>query len=166
MMRQLERWMEGLAAAALGVLMLIVLVDVIGRDVFNQPLAAGTELTELGMAFMAFVAFPLLALRQRDITVDLFDFVGGGGGTKRFQVVLAGLVGTAVYALVAWQMTTFARRATVSGEATSQMGLPLAWVWWFMCALAVLAATASLAVAVAACTRHPIKPAEQSEVAQ
>lgn len=166
MMRWIERGMEALAAAALIALMGIVLVDVIGRGAFNRPLAAGTELTELGMAVLAFVAFPLLALRQRDITVDLFDFIGGGAGAKRFQVVLAGTVGCTVYALLAWQMTTFAHRAAASGEATSQLNLPLSWVWWFMCLLAVLAAAASLAVAVAACTRHPIRPAEPSEAAQ
>jgi TRAP-type C4-dicarboxylate transport system permease small subunit len=167
MMNRLERLMEGLAAAALLGLMLIVLVDVIGRDVFNRPLAAGTELTELGMAFLAFVAFPLLALRQRDITVDLYDFIGGGGGgSKRYQVVLAGLVGTAVYGLLAWQMITFARRAAASGEATAQMGLPLGWVWWAMCILGALAAAASLAVTVAACTSHPIAPAAQEGTGQ
>jgi len=165
MIRRLEHLMEGLAAAALVALMVVVLVDVVGRDAFNRPLAAGTELTELGMALLAFVAFPLLALRQRDITVDLYDFIGGGnGGTKKFQVVLAGLVGAIVYALLAWQMVTFARRAVQSGEATSQMGLPLAWVWWAMCVLAVMAAAASLAVAVAIFTRHPIEPAVQEGV--
>ena len=165
MIRRLERLLEGLAAAALVALMGIVLVDVVGRDAFNRPLAAGTELTEIGMALMAFLAFPLLALRQRDITVDLYDFIGGGGGgTKKFQVVLAGLVGAVVHALLAWQMVTFARRALQSGEATAQMGLPLSWVWWAMCGLAVMAAFATLAVAVAIFTRHPIEPAVQEGV--
>lgn len=166
MIPRLERWMECLAAAALVALMLIVLVDVIGRDAFNRPLAAGTELTELAMALLSFVAFPLLALRQRDITVDLFDFIGGGSGTKKFQVALAGFVGAVVYALLSWQMMNFAHRATVSGEATSQIGLPLTYVWWLMCILAAMAAVASLAVALAAFTRNPIRPAQQNEVSQ
>ena len=164
MIKKLERWVEVAAATGLVGLMVIVLIDVIGRDVLNKPLAAGTELTEIVMAFMAFVAFPLLAYRQRDITVDLFDFFTSGPFIKKVQVVLAGLVGSAVYALVAYQMVTFASRAAQSGQATPQMGIPLAVIWWFMCVLSAMAAVASLIVALAGLTDKPIKPSTQSEV--
>ncbi|MBT2301907.1 TRAP transporter small permease [Variovorax paradoxus] len=163
MLNRLERWMARAAAAALVILMLIVLVDVIGRDIFNRPLAAGTELTELSMASMVFLAFPLLAFRQRDITVDLFDFLVGGETLRKLQVVLAGLVGTAVYGLLSRQMIIFAQRAALSGEATSQLGFPLTYAWWAMCALSALAALASLVVALAAFTRRPIEPGAPSE---
>lgn len=165
-MRKFERWVEIAAATALVCLMIIVLVDVIGRDVLNRPLAAGTELTEVAMAFMAFVAFPLLAFRQRDITVDLFETIGSGAVIRKLQILLAGLIGCLVYGLVSVQMVTFAKRASVSGEATPQMGLPLAAIWWFMCVLAALASIASLVVALAALTKHPIDPAKHDEIVQ
>lgn len=163
MLRALERWMARTAAAALVILMIIVLVDVIGRDVFNRPLAAGTELTELAMATMVFLSFPLLAFRQRDITVDLFDFLVGGVTLRKLQVVLAGIVGATVYGLLSRQMVIFAQRAALSGESTPQMGFPLTYAWWAMCVLAALAAVASLVVALAAFTRHPVAPGAHSE---
>lgn len=106
MLSSLERWMTR-AAAALVLLMLIVLVDVIGREV-SRPLGAGTELTELAMATTVFLAFPLLAFRQRDFTADLFDFLVGGETLRKLQVVLAGIVGAAVYGLLSRQMMIFA----------------------------------------------------------
>ena len=78
-MKHLEKLVERIAAFALLLMMVVVLIDVIGRGLFNAPLASGTELTEILMAVMAFLAFPLLAYRQRDITVDLLDMLGGKG---------------------------------------------------------------------------------------
>lgn len=159
MIDKLERWMGRGAAAALVLLMLIVLIDVIGRDVFNKPLAAGVELTELAMAAMAFLSFPLLAWRQRDITIDLFDFLAGSPALRKLQVALAGVVGAIVFALLARQLVVFAQRAAESGESTAQLHIPLAYAWSVMCVLAAVTALASLVVAIAVFTRHPI-PAE------
>jgi len=145
-MRHLERLLAALAGTALIGLMLVVLVDVVGRNLFNRPLAAGTELTELMLAAMSFLAFPLLAWRRRDITVDLFDFLAGAT-LRRLQWVLSGGVGALVYALLARQALVFAGRAAGSGEATAQLQFPLAWAWWGMAALAAVASLACLGVA-------------------
>jgi len=148
-MRHMERLLSALAGTALIGLMLVVLVDVIGRNVFNRPLAAGTELTELLLAAMSFLAFPLLAWRQRDITVDLFDFLAGER-LRRLQWMLAGLVGAAVYGLLGRQALVFAGRAAGSGESTAQLHFPLAWAWWGMAGLSALAALACLGIALSA----------------
>jgi len=158
MLSFVERWMARLAAAALVLLMVIVLIDVIGRDFFGRPLAAGTELTELVMAAMAFLALPLLAWRQRDITVDLFDFLSGTNTLQKVQVALAGIVGAIVYALLSWQMWVFAQRAMTNGEATAQLQFPLTYAWRAMSMLAAVAALASVIVAIAVFTRRPVRP--------
>ncbi len=162
-MRHLERLLAALAGAALVGLMIIVLIDVIGRNLLNRPLAAGTELTELLMAAMSFLAFPLLAWRQKDITVDLFDFLAGPS-LRRVQWALAGLVGTIVYALLARQCWIFAGRAAASGESTAQLQFPLSAAWWCMGALAVVAALASAGVLLSAFMKKPLAPlADQPE---
>ncbi len=148
-MRHFERLLAALAGTALVGLMLVVLFDVIGRNLFNRPLAAGTELTELLLAAMSFLAFPLLAWRRRDITVDLFDFLAGAT-LRRLQWVLSGAVGAMVYGLLARQALVFAGRAAASGEATAQLQFPLAWAWWTMAGLAAVAALACLGIAVSA----------------
>jgi len=159
MIARMERWMGAAAATALVLLMLVVLVDVIGRNFFNSPLASGTELTELLLASLAFLSFPLLAYRQRDITVDLLDLMAGER-LRRYQVALAGLVGATVFGLLAWQLVVFARRAARSGEATAQLKVPLQYAWWSMSVLAAVTSLAALVVAVSAFTRHPVTPSQ------
>ena len=50
--RRIERLLGGASALALVCLVAIVLVDVLGRNLLNSPLASGTELTEILMAVM------------------------------------------------------------------------------------------------------------------
>lgn len=163
MIRHVERGLAVGAAAALTLLMVVVLIDVIGRDVFNRPLASGTELTELLMGTMAFLSFPLLTYRQRDITVDLVDMLAGARWEKA-QVALAGTVGAIVFGLLAFQLVTSANRAATSGEATDQLHVALSWAWWFMCVMAAATAMAGLTVAISVFTRHPVESIKPSEV--
>lgn len=157
-LRLVERWMAGMAGGALVLVMIVALLDVIGRNVLNKPLAAGTELTELLMAAMSFLAFPLLALRQRDITIDLFDFLAGSPLLNKLQTALAGVVGTLVYALLCYEAKVFAVRAGASGNVTAALQFPMSAAWWTIMVLAGLAALASLLVALFAFARHPIRP--------
>lgn len=158
-MNHIEHMVERIAALALTLMMLVVLVDVIGRGLFNAPLASGTELTEMLMAVMAFLAFPLLAYRQRDITVDLLDKLGGEE-FRKYQLVLAGGIGAALFGLTAFQLTVFARRAAINGEISAELQLPLGYLWWFMSAMAALTALAWLIVAVRAFGANPVAAAE------
>ena len=155
-MKHLEKLVERIAAFALLLMMLVVLIDVIGRGLFNSPLSSGTELTEILMAVMAFLAFPLLAYRRRDITVDLLDMLGGKG-LKKLQVGLAGLCGAVVFGLTAWQLTVFAKRALTNGEISAELHFPLTYLWWFMSAMAALTALAALVVAVRAFSENPVR---------
>jgi len=61
------------AALLLFILMLITVVDVIGRYVFNQPLAGSSELTEIVLSMIIFAAFPLLCRNNDHIAVDLLE---------------------------------------------------------------------------------------------
>jgi len=61
------------AALLLFILMGVTVVDVIGRYVFNQPLAGSSELTEIILGLMIFAAFPLLCRNNEHIAVDLLE---------------------------------------------------------------------------------------------
>ena len=163
MIKRVEGWMAIGAATVLVLLMLVVLVDVLGRNLFNSPLASGTELTEMLMAVLAFLSFPLLAYRQRDITVDLVDMLAGDR-LKKLQIALAGTVGAIVFGLLSWQLVVFAGRAAQSGEATPQLHVPLAYAWWFMSVMSAVTALAALVVAVFVFTRHPVEAVRPSEI--
>ncbi len=147
MIKRLERILQAAGAGALVLMMVVVVVDVAGRNLFNRPLASGTEVTEMLMAALAFLVFPLLALREKEITVDLID-AATGPGVRRLQSAVAGLAACAVFGLMAFQLGVFAQRAQQYGETTAELQLPMAWVWWFMCAMAVVTSLCALAVAI------------------
>jgi TRAP-type C4-dicarboxylate transport system permease small subunit len=158
-MNHIEKLVGRVAAFALLLMMVVVLIDVIGRGLFNAPLASGTELTEMLMAVMAFLAFPLLAYRQRDITVDLLDMLGGTA-FKKYQIGLASLCGAVVFGLTASQLAVFAKRAISNGEISSELHFPLTYLWWFMSVMAALTAIAALVVAIRAFGTNPVPAAE------
>lgn len=90
--------------------------------------------------------FPLLALRQKEITVDLIDAVTGPR-VRRLQAVAVGLASALVFGLLSFQLGVFAQRALQNGETTAELQLPLTYLWWFMCAMAAATAMGALYVA-------------------
>lgn len=147
LLKHFEKLFSGVAALALLCMMFVVLIDVIGRSVFNAPLASGTELTEILMVILAFTALPLLTFRQRDITVDLLDLLQSPT-LRRIQTALAGICGFAVFGLTARQLAVFAQRAISNGETTAELQFPMSYLWWFMSLMATLTALAALVVAM------------------
>jgi len=150
MVRMLERLLGGAAAAVLFLLMVTVLVDVVGRDLFNAPLRGGTELVEVMLAATTFLAYPLLAYQRRHIAVDLFD-IFAGGKLRFVGEWLSGLAGALVFGGLGWRLHVLATRSAEYGEGTVELSIPLAAILWMMSGLAWLSAVVFLAVPV---SRH------------
>lgn len=137
--------MEGAAAMLLLALMLVVLVDVVMRNLINQPLPWGTELLEVMLGFMVFLLYPVLALGGGHITVDLIPV---RASLHRLQGVLAACAGTLLFALIAWCLGRQALRAAGYGEGTPLLHIPYSAVLGGMAVLAGLASLAFIVVAV------------------
>ncbi len=127
--------LETVGAAALFVLMVVVFVDVVGRNMFNRPLPWGTELLEVVLAVLIFALYPVLALRSAHITVDLVPIPPG---LRLPQRVLAGLVGAVLFGVIAFCTARQAIRSAGYGDASALLQIPTAWVLWGMCALSVV----------------------------
>lgn len=130
----LQRALEVAGAAALLVLMLVVFVDVLGRNLLNKPLPWGTELLEVVLGVMIFALYPLLALRATHITVDL---VPVPAPLRRPQRLLSALVGAVLFAVIAYCTGRQAIRSATYGDASAILQIPTSWVLWGMCALSV-----------------------------
>jgi TRAP-type C4-dicarboxylate transport system permease small subunit len=149
-----QRVLEIVGAISLAVLMAVVFVDVVGRNLFNSPLPWGTELLEIVLALMIFALYPLLALRSTHVTVDLIrvpDWLKPG------QCLLSGLVGTALFVVIAFCTGRQALRSAAYGDASPLLQVPTAWVLWGMCAMSACAAAAFL-VMMAGCQRKASAP--------
>jgi len=132
----LDAWLQGLAAVLLLALMLLVLVDVVLRNVANQPLAWSTEVLEVMLGAMIFLLYPVLARNGGHVTVDLIPLPVA---VRRVQRILSALAGVVLFALVAWCLGRQALRAADYGDSTTLLHWPYAWILGGMAALSLLA---------------------------
>src|SRR5688500_15714613 len=93
---RMERTLTVVGTASLFVLMAIVFIDVVARNLFDSPLPWGTEVLEVVLGAMVFFLYPVLALRQEHIVVDLVPIPRAGRTAQR---VLSGAVSAAVFGL-------------------------------------------------------------------
>jgi TRAP-type C4-dicarboxylate transport system permease small subunit len=129
------RLLEVAGCASLVVMMLVVFVDVAGRNLFGSPLPWGTELLEVMLAIMVFAFYPLLALRSGHITVDLIHL---SPAMQRVQRLLAALVGAVLFSVIAFCVARQAARSFSYGDASPLLHIPTGWVLVGMCALSVV----------------------------
>lgn len=144
---RIERTLKGVGTLSLLALMVIVTIDVAGRNLFNSPLPWGTEVMEVLLGLMVFVFYPVLARRHGHIVVDLVPVPRVMRG---FQRLLSGAVGAALFGVIAWTCGRQALRSADYGDASAILGIPTAWVLWVMAALAGLSALVFIAQALGA----------------
>lgn len=134
MFKTIDRWLMLGASAALLVLMLITIVDVIGRGLLSAPMPGATELTELTLAVLTFLVYPGIALRGSHIVVDLLDQVVGPRG-KAIQAALVAIAGGLTFAIVAWRLWLQGTRSVREGDVTGTLGIPIGYL---LCWMAVM----------------------------
>ena len=116
----------GLAASlALGCLILITCVDVVGRYIFDRPLSGAFELTEMILAALVFLALPLTTERREHIEVDILGALLPAR-TNRWLVAFAGLFSAALLATLAWRLGAHALGAAQDGAVTNALSIPYA----------------------------------------
>jgi TRAP-type C4-dicarboxylate transport system permease small subunit len=113
----------GLAATALFAIMLITLVDVTGRKLWNQSLPGSLELTEMLMVAVIFAALPLVSLRNEHVVFDSLDR-RLTMTVLRWQLRLTHAACAAMLGGVAWLMWHKARDMVGYGDVTAQLGVP------------------------------------------
>lgn len=69
----LARACLALSALCLFSIMILTVVEVIGRYVFNAPIFGRQDIAQILLALSIFLAFPVVTLRGEQIDVDLLD---------------------------------------------------------------------------------------------
>jgi TRAP-type C4-dicarboxylate transport system permease small subunit len=123
-----SRVMLWIACAALIVMMLIVVVDVVQRALFNMPLRGSIDMTSIALLVMvAFGTAPVL-VRREEIIIDLIDPVIGQIGVRILGTLAA--IGTGGMVLfIGWSSLDPLRDALRWGETSLELGLPQ-WILW------------------------------------
>jgi TRAP-type C4-dicarboxylate transport system permease small subunit len=113
--------LSSFAGLVLAAVMMVAVVDVVGRDLFNRPLPGSSEITEILMAILIYAGLPVVSQRNAHISVDMFgsvvprrlvparDFV--------IRLLCAGTLG-----VVAWRLWVYA--GMLSRDVTEYLKLP------------------------------------------
>lgn len=151
------RALKAVVCAMLMALMLLTFADVIGRYLFNSPIAGTAELTELGMGILIFAGLPLVTASRGQITVSLFDRLIPPSVLPFLDGAIA-IFSSVVLGVFAWRIGADAAYRGGFGDMTTYLHLPVAPFAWFMSAMALLSMILTLVQAVqhfAAVTRKP-----------
>lgn len=123
MTRALERWLGALATllalvagAALVLMMLQTVVDVVMKNVFGAPIEGNLEIVSVyHMVALVFLPLALVELRHEHIAVDLVVRLFPSG-LRRVTNTLGYLVSALFFAILAWQTWVDAVEAWQIGE--------------------------------------------------
>ncbi|WP_051416391.1 TRAP transporter small permease [Paracoccus sp. J55] len=122
---------DALAGAMLVVLTALTFIDVVGRNIFDQPLIGSNELTEYSLALVTFLAYPVVAWKRQHIVVDLFD-----GISPRWLITLEKIVsdflGAALFCILSYRLWLQALRLESYGDLTPQLSIPIFYAYFFM----------------------------------
>jgi TRAP-type transport system small permease protein len=145
---RLARWLESAAGVALVIMMMITVVDVLLRNVYNKPIAGAIELVKIMMAYLVFLAVPETFLSRKHIQVDVVDHLVGRRSLLWLEILgeLCGLVLLAVMLVVMWGE---AMDAHEMGDVTSDLMVPLTVLWAPMLVGAACSLAAVIALIVA-----------------
>jgi TRAP-type C4-dicarboxylate transport system permease small subunit len=134
-----ERALGFLMALVLFGMLLIGLVDVIGRYLFIRPLPGAAEIGEWALGILVFGSLPLVTRRRAHITVDLFTGLMRGL-LDRVARTFVCLASAAIVAVFAAQLYDQAAMFLSYGDRSVFLKIPLAPLAFYMSAMAAITA--------------------------
>ena len=146
------------SGVAVAFLMLITVVDVGGRYLFNSPLIGAFEMTELIMAFIIFSALPMVSKKREHITVDLLTNLLSSR-LKNMQAFFTSLVCGGICFIMAWRIWLYGQRLIQRNEVTLEFHITLG---GFACAISVLMIVTGVIFLVGSCLIFPGKNANEN----
>lgn len=137
-------WLVNLCSGAAGVflfaLMLVTVVDVVGRYFLNAPLPGGFELTEFIMAAIVYTGLPPVSKRDGHITIDLLDEATPERLVPPRDIVVH-LACLGCFGVFAWRLWLLGDQIAEYGDVTEYLRLPQAPIIYFgalLCAVAAI----------------------------
>jgi TRAP-type C4-dicarboxylate transport system permease small subunit len=127
--------------------MLLTVVDVVARYVFNRPLRGAFEVTELMLLVLIFAGLPLVSYAGEHALMDFIDHLLGPRGRRRLERAVQ-VVCAAVMFLVAWLVWLKADRIWGYRDATDVLRIVYGPFVYFMAVMIGLAGAIHLYRAV------------------
>lgn len=122
------------ASAILMAMMLITVVDVIGRYIFNHPLRGGFEITELMLLVLIFAGLPLVSHADEHVTMDFIDRLVNARVRAALERLVHGVCAATMF-LLAWLIWVKAGKISAYGDATDVLRVVYGPFVYFMAAM-------------------------------
>jgi TRAP-type transport system small permease protein len=135
---RVQRTQLWLAASALVILMMVTVLDVFMRYLFNRPIRASLETVEVMLLVFVFNGMAAAFFGRRHIVIDLLDGVLGPRITS-VLIRVADVLSVLCLLLLAWAMRLPASQAYQYGDVKMELPIPIYALW--IIALASLAGT-------------------------
>src|SRR5688572_7314787 len=133
--------------------MSVVSVDVVGRYLFNKPLAAGYEMVQALMGVMVFTALPLISRDNEHLTIGLLDHLFKGRA-NRWRLAFVNAFSAAALGFITWRLWVHAGKLALNRDVTPVLGFPLAPLAYVMVVLAVISVLLLIALTVRCLSRR------------
>lgn len=132
-----ELLLELLIGVLLFALMMVTVIDVVGRYFVNMPLRGSVELTEVLLAIMIFSALPLVTARSSHVSVDLFKFLVPDKA-HALQLAIVNILSGMALLVLATELFQRAERVLGYGEHTAYLKIPVGLVIYYLALLTVV----------------------------
>lgn len=137
-MSLIETWLNRtlglLAALLLFFMMCLTFVDVMMRYVFNSPIGASFEVTELALGLVVFAGLPLVTMKEEHVSIDLIDLILPEKAIAAMRrivfLLMAGCLG-----VLTWRLWLQADRFLSYGDTTATAMIPIAPFYYAMSVL-------------------------------
>jgi TRAP-type C4-dicarboxylate transport system permease small subunit len=151
------------ATAALAVIAVVTLCDVVARKVFNSGFTFTVEATEMAMALIVFLGVGLVTHRREHIVVDVVTL----RLRERLRVwlgLLTNILSLGFVALMVWRLWLQAASIADKGDTTPILNFPMAPIAYLIAAGSIFLVTGLLLHVLDSADRaaHPEKSAPEA----
>lgn len=118
-----NRFANGISGVVILLVMLMTVIDVLGRFLLNSPLPGTIEVVELALVVILFLAFGFTEESDMHVSIDtLYEIF-----PKSIQLVLyeiGGVISFITAALMGWQLYVYAVRMMTGGYISAVLSIP------------------------------------------
>ncbi|WEX10533.1 TRAP transporter small permease [Chelativorans sp. AA-79] len=131
-----------LGSAALALVTIVILIDVIGRY-FGAPLRGAQDIGQMGMVLIVFGGMAWCGRQGGHIAIDIFENAFPERVNHAIDIGVA-FLGAFLFAAIAWKVIQSAQLSLMLNLATNIIQLPKAWFQWALAGFSILTALTML----------------------